>query len=232
LLGLSFFFSGSVHPRISEDASHFSAGSSKASRSFGAKVLDSLSRGLIITQCFAISFLLYRIPLIGWLLSFAYNCVIDSYWCFEYVWNGKGWDFKERSRLCVRLGRQSSQSDLLQSGGALAILRRLRYASLSSSDWSNGQAGLPVTLISFFSNSPLINLALFSVSYPLNLLLASSARPVPAAKSTSNDLPPISSTGMTSNQAPFHPLWPTRMPVLWVARHLHGTVRNLADARD
>ena len=70
LLGLSFFCAGFANLRVSEDASQmlpdrtsrFSSASVLGAGSGGAgvgiKLLDGLSRALVIVQCFALSFVM------------------------------------------------------------------------------------------------------------------------------------------------------------------------------
>ncbi|KAI7892592.1 etoposide-induced protein 2.4-domain-containing protein [Mucor mucedo] len=40
--------------------------------------------------------LLVKIPFIGLILSFLMNCIITSYYCFEYQWIYKGWNIEKR----------------------------------------------------------------------------------------------------------------------------------------
>lgn len=43
-----------------------------------SKVFDGLARTGVIVQCFVVSYLLYRIPFVGWLLSFVFFCIIGA----------------------------------------------------------------------------------------------------------------------------------------------------------
>ncbi|KAI9363645.1 etoposide-induced protein 2.4-domain-containing protein [Pilaira anomala] len=40
--------------------------------------------------------LLYKLPFVGLISSFLMNCIISSYYCFEYQWIYKGWNLEKR----------------------------------------------------------------------------------------------------------------------------------------
>ncbi|KAI8076133.1 etoposide-induced protein 2.4-domain-containing protein [Thamnidium elegans] len=40
--------------------------------------------------------LLYKLPFIGLISSFLMNCIISSYYCFEYQWIYQGWNLEKR----------------------------------------------------------------------------------------------------------------------------------------
>lgn len=109
--------------------------------------------------------------------------------------------FQERAKLCVfTFVKMLSAAQILNS----SLEERWPYFL---------GFGLPCTVISFFHSSPLVNLSLFSLVFPLMLLLASIAKPLPAPDSSSDLLP---AEGLSRTATP-HKFFPKRMPVLFFA---------------
>ncbi|ORZ17282.1 etoposide-induced protein 2.4-domain-containing protein [Absidia repens] len=76
-----------------KNASNASAGSvSNAVQSVAATIYTTI----FYINCGVFASLLRFIPVIGVALSFAMNCLIMSYYCFEYRWVYLGWSLEQR----------------------------------------------------------------------------------------------------------------------------------------
>lgn len=74
LLGLSFFCAGIAHADLANSGNTHNSSQGHSSKSSN-KLLDNISRALVIVQCFVVGFLLYRIPLLGRFACFV--CVVS-----------------------------------------------------------------------------------------------------------------------------------------------------------
>ena len=159
-----------------------------------------LSRSLIILVYLFLSAVLSRIPIVGRVISFLYLSLISSYYCFEY--------------------RFLSQSlSTLRSRVSFLETRWVYFLGF----------GIPPTLLSSsLFKSATLNLAIWSLLFPLFLLMAASSDPLPydpIKPAKSHDLPgqelskgttPFASLNLNP-EARLPDAWPTRVPVLYLA---------------
>lgn len=153
-----------------------------------------------------ISALISRIPLIGRPISFLYICVVSSYYCFEYRF--------------------------IATEGLTTVRERVRFLE---SRWTYFIGfGIPSTILSsaLFS-SPTVNLAIWSLLFPLFLLMAAYSDPLPfdpTHPAKLHDLPGQDFAGSSKNRGTTKfanenlnpdarlPEWyPVRIPVLYLA---------------
>lgn len=66
LLGLSFFCAGIAHNDLASSGNKSQGAASKPQ----SKIIDNVSRALVIVQCFAVGFVLFRLPVVGLPLCF------------------------------------------------------------------------------------------------------------------------------------------------------------------
>ncbi|GAA5859283.1 hypothetical protein JCM1840_003833 [Sporobolomyces johnsonii] len=125
-----------------------------------AKIVADSYRALVTLNYFAVFLALRWIPFVGGLLAFIYACIVDAYYCFEQHWVRNGWPFEDRVR---------------------HIEQRWAYAL---------GFGFPITLLSWWSSDPIVNLAVFALLYPLFQLTSTVSIPQPLDPS----LPSTSST--------------------------------------
>ncbi|BGP37939.1 hypothetical protein JCM10450v2_001876 [Rhodotorula kratochvilovae] len=118
-------------------------------RGMAVKLVSESYRALVTVNYFVFFYTLRLIPFLGALLSFLFASVVDAYYCFEAHWVKNGWPFGDRVR---------------------QIEQRWAYAF---------GFGLPITLMSWWSSDPVVNLAIFALLYPLFSLTSTSAIPQP-----------------------------------------------------
>lgn len=208
LLGLSFLLSGSFFSNVAQRAGSADvppstvSGKNRGSSSSSTQHRSSLlSRTLIIAVYLLISAVLSRIPFIGPPLSFLYLSIISSYYTWEYRF--------------------------MASFGLHALRDRVRYLE---ERWVYFLGfGMPSTILStFIFSSQTLNLTIWSLTFPLFLLMAAHSDPLPfdAAKpAKSHDLPGQEvSRGTTkyamanlNPEARLPEWWPARVPVLYLA---------------
>jgi len=212
LLGLSFLVSGSFFSNVASRANSGEVPMVSSSRSSripsGSAVNQSslISRSLIIAVYLLISAVISRIPFIGRPSSFLYVCIVSSYYCFEYRF--------------------------ISTEGLTTIRERVRFLE---SRWTYFIGfGVPSTILSssLFS-SPTVNLAIWSLLFPLFLLMAAYSDPLPydpAFPAKLHDLPGQEFAGSNKNRgttkfanenlnpdARLPDWWPVRIPVLYLA---------------
>ncbi|GAA6054547.1 hypothetical protein JCM3770_006022 [Rhodotorula araucariae] len=123
--------------------------SAKDNRGMAVKLVSESYRALVTVNYFVFFYALRLIPFLGAPLSFLYASIVDAYYCFEAHWVKNGWPFGDRVR---------------------QIEQRWAYAF---------GFGLPITIMSWWSSDPVVNLAIFALLYPLFSLTSTSAIPQP-----------------------------------------------------
>ncbi|CEQ39739.1 SPOSA6832_01280 [Sporobolomyces salmonicolor] len=144
-----------------------------------AKIVAESYRTLVTLNYFAFFLALRWIPFVGGLFAFLYACIIDAYYCFEQHWVRNGWPFDDRVR---------------------HVEQRWAYAL---------GFGFPITLLSWWSSDPIVNLAVFALLYPLFQLTSTVSIPqpldpsLPSTSSTAASFLAPSSMGVPSAGASF-----------------------------
>lgn len=91
LFGASFLLAGSANVRVSQsqDGTRLQAErhgiTTEGQSSLAGKVTNGLARTGVIVQCFILSFVLNKIPLVGWLLSFLFFCIVGKSLCYALL---------------------------------------------------------------------------------------------------------------------------------------------------
>ncbi|GAA5848581.1 hypothetical protein JCM8547_004560 [Rhodosporidiobolus lusitaniae] len=142
-----------------------------AGKGLTAKLVSESYRTLVTLNYFAFFYALRLIPFLGAPLSFLYASMVDAYYCFEGHWVRNGWSFGDRVR---------------------QIEQRWAYAF---------GFGFPITILSWWSSDPIVNLAVFALLYPLFQLTSTVSIPQPldpTHPSTSSSAPSFlhSATGI------------------------------------
>ncbi|KWU46560.1 hypothetical protein RHOSPDRAFT_15125 [Rhodotorula sp. JG-1b] len=127
-------------------------------------------RTLVTLNYFLFFFALRLVPFLGSPISFLYASIVDAYYCFEGHWVKQGWTFSDRIR---------------------HIEQRWAYAL---------GFGFPITLLSWWSLDPIVNLAVFALLFPLFSLTSTTAMPQPLDPA----LPGSSSAAASSAPAFLH----------------------------
>ncbi|CAO3616242.1 unnamed protein product [Mucor fragilis] len=105
LLGVPMYFvllgvNGKFFGRVAEKAYQTQANQTKQNVPATTTTVSSLASTILTTilyiNCGIFATLLSKIPHVGRLLSFFMNCIILSYYCFEYQWVYKGWNIEKR----------------------------------------------------------------------------------------------------------------------------------------
>ncbi|KAM0755327.1 hypothetical protein T439DRAFT_320034 [Meredithblackwellia eburnea MCA 4105] len=165
---------------------------------------------LILLNYLLFTYLLSYVPFFGSPISFIYACVVDSYYCFENQWLKSGWSFGERVK------------QLEERWGYFIGF------------------GLPITLFSWWSADPVVNLALFSLLFPFYQIMSTVSIPqpldprLPTSSMTLSVLPQLGGGGSFSMAAAEggeeargrkgNPLVPVRIRVLFLAEAVYENV--------
>ncbi|KAG8784451.1 hypothetical protein FRC15_003247 [Serendipita sp. 397] len=94
-MGGSLYFNGIWCSTIAEKVyiSQYGRQHAASSASYAGlitAIASSAYRIILIVTSITVSFALSYIPVIGKTLSFLFTCWVDSYYCFEFVWQAKG----------------------------------------------------------------------------------------------------------------------------------------------
>ncbi|GAA5971295.1 hypothetical protein JCM8115_005498 [Rhodotorula mucilaginosa] len=170
LAAAATYYSGLL--RASEETDKRSSRSSANSdnRGLAVKIVSESYRTLVTLNYFLFFFALRLVPFLGSPISFLYASIVDAYYCFEGHWVKQGWTFSDRIR---------------------HIEQRWAYAL---------GFGFPITLLSWWSSDPIVNLAVFALLFPLFSLTSTTAMPQPLDPA----LPGSSSAAASSAPAFLH----------------------------
>ncbi|GAA5881984.1 hypothetical protein JCM3774_002562 [Rhodotorula dairenensis] len=149
LAAAATYYSGLL--RASEETDKRSARSSAGpdNRGLAVKIVSESYRTLVTLNYFLFFLALRLVPFLGAPASFLYASIVDAYYCFEGHWVKQGWTFGDRIR---------------------HIEQRWAYAL---------GFGFPITIMSWWSSDPIVNLAVFALLFPLFSLTSTTAMPQP-----------------------------------------------------
>ncbi|KAI8058681.1 etoposide-induced protein 2.4-domain-containing protein [Gilbertella persicaria] len=104
LLGVPTYFillavNGKFFGKVAEKSYQIQAQQTQQ-KAASTNVISSMASTVLTTllyiNCGVFASLLYKVPYVGILLSFLMNCMIFSYYCFEFQWVYKGWSIEKR----------------------------------------------------------------------------------------------------------------------------------------
>ncbi|KAG7092401.1 hypothetical protein E1B28_008758 [Marasmius oreades] len=131
-------------------------------------IATSAYRVIMVFTSLAVSFAFKSIPYVGSLLSFLFLCWVDSYYCFEFVWIARGLSLSSRVR------HLEERWAYYLAFGTHSTFRSPKGKSAEAS----ASIGLPTAGLCAFG-SGLANGAIFALVFPLFVIMAMHARPVP-----------------------------------------------------
>ncbi|KDE06534.1 hypothetical protein MVLG_03183 [Microbotryum lychnidis-dioicae p1A1 Lamole] len=202
------YYSGLLRPFQETDRRGASRLGSTENRGLTARIAAESHRVLVTINYFFVVIVLRRVPWVGPPVAFLFSCIVDSWYCWEQQMVKSGWPFAERVK----------QLD---------------------SRWAYHLGfGFPITLLSWWSAEPIVNLAIFSLLYPFFQVAATAsiAQPLDASILTSA----INISFMPKGQGSFsmaaaeggeenrgrrgHPFVPVRLRVLAAAEVAHAAL--------
>ncbi|BGP06034.1 Protein EI24 [Rhodotorula toruloides] len=149
LAAAATYYSGLLRPTQETDKRSVRGGGGMDNKGMAVRIVSESYRTLVTLNYFLFFYALRMIPLLGAPLSFAYASIVDAYYCFEGHWVKQGWSFGDRVR---------------------QVEQRWAYAV---------GFGFPITILSWWSSDPIVNLAVFALLYPLFSLTSTVAIPQP-----------------------------------------------------
>ncbi|BGP13869.1 hypothetical protein JCM10213_002507 [Rhodosporidiobolus nylandii] len=149
LAAAATYYSGLLQAGGETDRRGMNSRAHSADKGLAAKLVGESYRTLVTLNYFVFFYAIRLIPFLGAPLSFVYASIVDAYYCFEGHWVRNGWPFGDRVR---------------------HIEQRWAYAL---------GFGFPITILTWWSSDPIVNLSLFALLYPFFQLTSTVSIPQP-----------------------------------------------------